>query len=343
MQAPIDLRSDTVTKPTPEMLEAMVSAEVGDDVLGDDPTVAKLEELATAITGHEAGVFVPSGTMGNQIAIASHTNPGDSILCEDNAHILFYEVGAPAVLANVFPRTISTADGIIRPEMVKERFLQASLHTPGTKLLCLENTHNRAGGTVTDIATHHDLKQLADELGIAIHLDGARVFNAATHLGLQVKEITQYVDSVSFCLSKGLGAPVGSILTGSHEFIEKARIWRKRLGGGMRQSGILAAVGIYALRNIAPLLKEDHRRARELATAISELPGLRPDEPQTNILMIHTEQPADWWCDQLNDKGVWCYPMDSHRIRLVFHHQVDDDMMGRAVVAFMKIANSSGQ
>lgn len=333
-----DLRSDTVTTPTAAMLEAMVAAPVGDDVLGDDPTVMKLEQVACEHTGHEAAVFVPSGTMGNQIAIASHTAPGDSILAEDEAHILYYEVGAPAVLNGVIVRTIPTERGVVDPDMIEKRILKGSLHTPGTVLLCFENSHNRAGGTVTPLDHHRAYRQIADKLGIKVHLDGARVFNAATALGVPVKEITKHVDSVSFCLSKGLGAPVGSVLTGSQDLIEKARVWRKRLGGGMRQAGILAAAGLYCLENHVSLLADDHRRTRDLYDALCGMPGLEPLEPETNILMVKTTHPAEEWTDALEAQGVRAFPMDPHRIRFVFHHQVDDNALEQAKVVFRRLA-----
>lgn len=334
----VDLRSDTVTTPTPAMKDAMMAAPVGDDVLGDDPTVAELEQLVTEITGHQAAVFVPSGTMGNQIAIASHTSPGDSILAEDQAHVLYYEVGAPAVLNGLLTRTVQTANGIIDPDAVPDRLLQSSLHTPGTTLFCLENTHNRAGGTVTPVAHHARYREIGDRHNLKLHLDGARVFNAAVALGVEVKGITQYVDSVSICLSKGLGAPVGSVLTGSTALVEKARVWRKRLGGGMRQSGLLAAAGIYALQNHVSLLAHDHRRTRELYNAILGLPGLDPVEPQTNILMVKTHRPAEDWRQALEQSGVHTFAMDPYRIRFVFHHQVTDEGLDQTKAAFRRWA-----
>lgn len=334
----VDLRSDTVTQPTPEMKAAMMAAPLGDDVLLDDPTVQELEQLATTITGHQAAVFVPSGTMGNQIAIAAHTKPGDSVLCEDEAHILYYEVGAPAILNGVTLRTVSTENGIIAPDQISKRILTSSLHTPGTTLLCFENSHNRAGGTATPIHFHQEYQSIAQSLGLKIHLDGARVFNAATALNCSVSEITKYVDSVSICLSKGLGAPVGSVLTGTQELVDRARIWRKRLGGGMRQSGLLAAAGIYGLNHIAPLLVDDHVRTRNLYEALDGLTGLDPIEPQTNILMVHTSQPADQWVQELESHGVRCFAMDPNRIRLVFHHQISDEHVNHTIKAFQKCA-----
>lgn len=334
----VDLRSDTVTRPSAAMRDAMMAAPLGDDVLGDDPTVAELESLAAQTTGHEAAVFVPSGTMGNQIAIATHTRPGDSVLCEDEAHILYYEVGAPAVLNGVTLRTVTTENGVVPPEALSKRILPGSLHTPGTTLLCFENSHNRAGGSVTPVELHQKYREFADETRLKIHLDGARVFNAAVALSVPVREITSLVDSVSFCLSKGLGAPVGSVLTGSKEFIEAARLWRKRSGGGMRQSGLLAAAGIYALNHHVEVLGEDHRRAKALANALNDLPGIVPVLPETNILMVKTEQPALKWTEALELHGIRCFPMDPHRIRLVFHLDVDDQGLDQTIEAFGKLA-----
>lgn len=325
-----DFRSDTITRPTPEMYAAMASAPLGDDVLGDEPTVTRLQELAAQKTGKEAALFVPSGTMANQIALACHTNAGDSILVEDDAHILYYECAAPSVIARVLTRTIKAADGVIPPEHIAKRALYRSDHTPGTTLLCLENTHNRHGGAVTDVATHREYRAVADRLGMKIHLDGARVFNAAVALGVDVKEITAQVDSVSFCLSKGLCSPVGSLLCGSSEFITKAHQWRKRLGGAMRQSGVLAACGIVSLEKMIDRLADDHRRAKVLGEHCSGLPGLAPLKVETNIVMVDTDRPAEEWCANLEAAGVRCFDTGPNRIRFVTHNDVDDDAVEHA-------------
>ncbi|MDI9636533.1 GntG family PLP-dependent aldolase [Kamptonema cortianum] len=336
----IDLRSDTVTQPTSEMREAMMAAPLGDDVLGDDPTVAELERIACLHTGHEAAVFVPSGTMGNQIAIAAHTRPGDIALVEDEAHILHYEVGAIAVINGVTVRNIVSENGVVDPTEVRRKHLKFSLHTPESVLLCLENSHNRAGGTVTSVERHRELRNTANELGMKIHLDGARVFNAAAALGVQVRDITNQVDSVSFCLSKGLGAPVGSVLTGDAEFIERARIWRKRLGGGMRQSGLLAAAGIWALEHMMPKLSEDHRRAKEFASQLSDLRGVRAVSPETNIVMLDFEWDADTIQARLEDYGVLAYSFGPNRMRFVFHHQISDAATQKAVQAIRSLVST---
>ena len=326
-----DLRSDTITKPTPEMYAAMASAELGDDVLGDEPTVNKLEELAAARTGKEAGLFVPSGTMGNQVALATHTKPGDSVLFEDEAHMVYYEAAAPAVIARVLVRSIRAVDGVIDPSEIEKRVMRRDEHTPGTTLLCLENTHNRCGGAVTPVGHHKEYRRVADLLGLRVHLDGARVFNASVALGVDVGEITSQVDTVSFCLSKGLSAPVGSVLCGPAEFIKEARFWRKRLGGGMRQAGILAACGIVALETMVDRLADDHRRAARLAAACAEMPGLSPLLAQTNILIIETAAPALDWQHRLESKNVFSFAIGPNRLRLVTHKDVGDAEVAYAI------------
>lgn len=338
----VDLRSDTVTKPPPEMYEAMLKADLGDDVLGDDPTVQKLEELAAEMAGKEAAVFVPSGTMGNQIAIASHTHPGDAILIEQEAHMLYYEVGAPAVLSGVVSWTIPSIRGAMNPADVEARVLKRNIHTPGTTLLCLENTHNRAGGAVIPLETMAAYRGIAERHGMQVHLDGARVFNAAVALAVPLVEIAQYVDSVNFCLSKGLRAPIGSVLCGETAFIERARIWRKRLGGGMRQAGLLAACGIVSLTKMVDRLEEDHRRARYVAQQIADLPGIAIDSEtvQTNMVMVETDDLASRWQTRLAEQGVHCFLVGPNRLRLVFHAGIDDSMVDRTIQAFRKVAES---
>lgn len=338
----VDLRSDTVTRPTPEMYEAMIAAPLGDDVLGDEPTVAALEKLAAQITGMEAAVFVPSGTMGNQMAVASHTRPGDAILVEEDAHVVFYEVGAPAVLSGVVTWTLPSKRGVMDPEVVRSRVLKRDLHTPGTTLLCVENSHNRAGGTVVPLDVMAEYAALCSEHGMKFHLDGARVFNAAVALGVPVSEITRHVDSVSFCLSKGLRAPVGSCLCGTQEFIGRARFWRKRLGGGMRQAGILAACGIVGLTKYVDRLSEDHRRARALAAAISQLPGVHVDwdTVQTNMVLVRFDESEQVWQDKLKAHGVWTLIPSPRTLRLVLHADIDDEKLERAIAAFRTVAES---
>ncbi len=335
-QAFVDLRSDTVTRPSPEMYEAMAKARLGDDVLGDDPTVMELEVLAAKTMGKEAAMFVPSGTMGNQIALACHCDRGDAILIEEEAHIAYYEVGAPAILAGVISWTLPSDKGILDPDYMEARILKRSLHTPGTTLLCLENTHNRAGGTVIPLESHRAYREVAHRHGVKIHLDGARVFNAAAALGVPVSEIASEVDSVNFCLSKGLRAPVGSLLCGSSEMIAKAHVWRKRLGGGMRQAGLLAACGIVSLTKMVDRLADDHRRARDLAAGIAELPGLHVDwdRVQTNMVLVSTGAPAEEWVGKLQERGVLCFAVAANRIRLVLHADISDEDVAKAISAF---------
>ncbi|MEQ1822924.1 MAG: GntG family PLP-dependent aldolase [Fimbriimonadaceae bacterium] len=336
----VDLRSDTVTRPTPEMFEAMQRAALGDDVLGDEPTVTELEQLAANMLGKEAALFVPSGTMGNQIAVATHTQPGDAMIIEEEAHVLYYECGGPGVLAGVVTRTVPSHRGIMAMKDLEKAVMHRSLHTPGTSLLCIENTHNRAGGTIIPLDVLADYKALADRNGFKVHLDGARVFNASVALGVDIKAIAQHFDSVNFCLSKGLRAPVGSILTGSCDFIEHARMWRKRLGGGMRQSGLLAACGIVSLTQYVDRLAEDHSRARRFAEAVDGTPGysIDWDTVQTNMVMVDTVGPAQPVIDALSALDVWAMPPSPNRIRCVFHADIDDVKLDRAITAFKQCA-----
>jgi threonine aldolase len=339
----VDLRSDTVSRPTPAMYEAMCSAPLGDDVLGDEPTVAELEALAAEMLGKEAAVFVPSGTMGNQIALASHCERGDAILIEEEAHILFYECAAPAIIGNVVTWTLPSEMGIMDPDNVERHVVKRSLHSPGTTLLCLENTHNRAGGTIIPLELMRAYSEIAERNGLRVHLDGARIFNASVGLGVDVREIARHVDSVSFCLSKGLGSPVGSLLCGSGSFIEKAREWRKRLGGGMRQSGILAACGVVSLQTMVDRLADDHRRARQLAEAIDQIPGMSVDwqRVQTNMVLVYTEAPAQSVIEALRQNQVLALSPGSNRIRCVFHHDITDEKLARACEGFRCAARAA--
>ncbi len=336
----VDLRSDTVTRPTPEMYEAMMSAPLGDDVLGDEPTVKELETLAARMVGKEAALFVPSGTMGNQIAIATHTKPGDAIIVEEEAHVIYYEVGAPAMFANVLTWTLSSDKGVMDPTVVEKRITSANLHTPGTSLICIENTHNRAGGTIVPMEYLAEYRRIADKHGLKVHVDGARIFNAAVALGRSVSELCENVDTVNFCLSKGLRSPVGSVLCGSKEFIDRAILWRKRMGGGLRQSGVLAACGIVSLTKMVDRLADDHANAKRLAVEIGKLSGLHtdPDNTPTNICLIGTDRPAAEWQAQLHEHDVWCFPVAANRLRLVTHADVDDAKINQAIDVFTKLA-----
>ncbi|WP_179946700.1 low-specificity L-threonine aldolase [Desulforamulus ferrireducens] len=321
----VDLRSDTVTLPTDDMRQAMASAEVGDDVYGEDPTVKRLEETAASLLGKEAGLFVPSGTMGNQIAVLTHTARGEEVILDAEAHIYFYEVGAPALLAGVQTRPVPgllSADG---PELLKSSLRPVDIHFPHTSLLCLENTFNRGGGTILPPATMAEFYSIAQERGLKVHVDGARIFNAAVGLGIDVKELAKHCDSLMFCLSKGLAAPVGSLLVGTREFIDRARKYRKALGGGMRQAGCLAAAGLVALNSI-DRLAQDHANARRLAEGLAKLPGLQVDldKVQTNIAVIEVtgQQTAAEIVQLLFERGVKCGTFGPSSIRMVTHKDV---------------------
>ncbi|MCS7065387.1 MAG: aminotransferase class I/II-fold pyridoxal phosphate-dependent enzyme [Fimbriimonadales bacterium] len=335
----VDLRSDTVTKPTPEMRRAMAEAEVGDDVFGEDPTVNRLQELAAERLGHEAALFTPSGTMANEIAIKVWTQPGDAILVDAESHILHYELAGPAVLSGVLMEPYPIERGQIDPRAIESRIRLADDHTPGTTLLCLENTHNRCGGTILPPDSFRALCELARRHGLRVHLDGARLFNAAVALGVSPQVWTRHVDSAFFALSKGLCCPAGSVLVGSSEFIREAHRARKLFGGGMRQVGVLAAAGIVALQTMVERLAEDHRRARRLAEAIAELPGFEVDlqTVQTNIIYVRTARPAKEVEQQLASQGVLTIALDPHRLRLVTHHDVDDAGIEYAIRAFQQI------
>lgn len=339
MHAIIDLRSDTVTRPTPEMRRAMAEAEVGDDVLGDDPTIQRLEEMAAVRMGKEAALFVPSGTMGNNIAIKTHTRPGDEILLDREAHSMCYEVGGPAALAGALTRQFRSHRGVPDLREIEESIVPATLHAPGTALIVLENTHNRAGGAVIPLSTHRELYAMAQARGVRVHLDGARLFNAAVASGHPVAEFAAQADSVTFCLSKGLGCPVGSVLCGTRAFIEQARRVRKLFGGGMRQAGVLAACGIVALQTMVDRLAEDHRNARILAEGIADLPGISLDllTVQTNMVYCDTQRPAEEIVARLQERQVLCLALGANRIRLVTHHDVNHEDIERAIRAFESV------
>lgn len=336
----VDLRSDTVTRPTDEMFEAMRNAPLGDDVLGDDPTVMRLEELAADVSGMDEAVFVPSGTMGNQIAIATHCQRGDAVILEEEAHVLYYEVGAPAVLAQAVTLTLPSRMGVMEPAEIERRIMKRSLHTPGTTLLCVENTHNRGGGTVVPMEAMMEYRNIADRHGMKMHLDGARVFNAAVALNVPMRDVATLFDSVSICLSKGLRSPVGSLLCGTPEFIDEARVWRKRLGGGMRQAGLLAACGIVSLTKMVDRLAEDHARARKLANELERVSWIRVDHDrvQTNMVLVQVPGSAVEWADRLRAHRVLALPPAPDRLRLVLHADIDDAKLAQTVEAFHAVA-----
>jgi threonine aldolase len=332
----IDLRSDTVTRPTPEMRAAMARAAVGDDVYGEDPTVNRLQERAAEIFEREAALFVPSGTMGNQICIKVHTRPGHEAIVEEKSHIYNYEMSAMAVISGVLPRVIRARDGIPDWPSIEEAIRPKSPFRATTGLICLENTHNMAGGTVVPVERVEEICARAHERGLPVHLDGARIFNAAVALGRSVAELTRSADSVMFCLSKGLGAPVGSLIVGSRDFIEAAHEVRKMLGGGMRQAGVLAAAGLIALEKMPERLHHDHENAQRLAAGLAEIPGiaLDPERVQTNIVIFSiaaTGMTTGEFSARLKERGVLAQGISPTEMRLVTHYDVSREDCLRAL------------
>lgn len=337
----VDLRSDTVTQPTPVMRRAMAEAEVGDDVYGEDPTVKRLEETAAQMLGKEAGLFVSSGTMGNLTALLAHTHPGEEVILEANAHIYYYEAGGLARIAGLIPRLIETTDGCISPEQLIEAVRPGDIHFPPASLFCLENTHNRAGGRVLPQDAVERVVNCAKELGLKTHLDGARLMNAAVYQKLPPSRLAEPFDSVSLCLSKGLAAPVGSVLVGTREFIARARHARKLLGGGMRQAGVLAAAGLIALTEMPARLEEDHARARRLGTGLKHIPGLEViGEVQTNIVIVEVTAPG-WDSAGLTaawrEAGILANTASPRRVRLVTHYQISDADIERVIAVTEQI------
>ncbi len=340
----IDLRSDTVTRPTLEMRSAMATAEVGDDVYGEDPTVNRLQDRAAEIFEKEAALFVASGTMGNQIAVKVHTHPGQEVIIEERTHTYNYELGMAAILAGVTIRPVKSGNGsghLTWGEISAVLSPKGSDHSPATGLICLENTHNFAGGSVMTAAHCSEICENAHDRDVPVHLDGARIFNASVALETSVAELTRDCDSVQFCLSKALGAPVGSILVGSREFIREAHLWRKRLGGGMRQAGIIAAAGIVALEQSPKRLHEDHLKARNLALGLAELPGTSIDVNRvvTNIIIFdisETGKSPDELCSLLEHEGVLANGFGTS-IRMVTHCDVNHNDIEKAVEALEKV------
>lgn len=323
----LDFRSDTVTKPTPEMRRAMYEAEVGDDVYREDPTVNRLEARAAEILGKEAALFVPTGTMGNQVAVLTHTRRGEEVIVEAESHVFMYEVGGIAALAACQVRTVPGVRGAMDPAAVEAAIRADNVHFPRTGLVCVENTHNRSGGCVLPPENVAAVAEAAHRHGIPVHMDGARIFNAAVALGRPAAELVAPVDSVMFCLSKGLAAPVGSLLVGSRDFIAEARRYRKLLGGGMRQAGVLAAAGLVALEMMVDRLAEDHANARRLAEGIAAIPGLKVDMEtvQTNMVMVDIAD-GRWTAaalvQALKQEGVLCNDTGPRRIRMVTHKDI---------------------
>ncbi|MGI8385113.1 low-specificity L-threonine aldolase [Robertmurraya sp. P23] len=338
----IDLRSDTVTKPTKEMREAAFNTEVGDDVYGEDPAVNKLEEEAAAILGKEAALFVTSGTQGNQIAVLTHCRPGQELLLEAESHIFYYESGAVSALAGVQTRTIQGSRGAMDPQLVRSAIRPEDIHFPDTGLICLENTHNRAGGAVVPVENMKQIYEIGAENHIPVHVDGARLFNAAAALGVSVTDFTQYCDTVQVCLSKGLGAPVGSILAGDKEFIVKARKWRKRLGGGLRQAGLIAAPAYVALTTMRERLIEDHHLARSFSDALKNIKGIQVvNEVETNIVVVdvaNIQMSSQAFVNELEKQGVLAVTFGPTAVRFTTHHQVNKQDIERTIDLVAKIS-----
>ena len=332
----IDLRSDTVTRPSDRMRRAMAEAEVGDDVFLEDPTVNRLQAMAAEMFDFEAGLFVPSGSMGNLVCIQAQTKPGQEVICEGEGHVYSYEMASMSAIAGVLPRVVHGEDGILRWDQIDDSIRPASYHRAQTTMVSLENSHNMAGGTVYPRAVTDEICERAHERGLRVHLDGARIFNAAVALDESVADITRHFDSVQFCLSKGLGAPVGSLVVGSQDLIDECRLLRKMLGGGMRQVGIVAAAGIVALEEGPSRLHEDHTNAQVLADGLSGVPGIEidPRKIQTNIVIYGVGEAgfdSTAFLSELGKRGVLAVPIDRKRVRMVTHLDVTREQVERAV------------
>jgi threonine aldolase len=337
----VDLRSDTLTLPTPEMREAMAKAEVGDDVWEEDPTVRRLEALAAERVGKHSGLFVTSGTQGNLISVLAQTRPGQEVVLDVDSHIFNYEVAGTSVIGGVQMRPVKTERGFLTPAQVQEALRPANIHVPPTGLVCVENTHNRHGGTCCTPEEIAAVAGVAQGASVPVHLDGARLFNAAVALKRDVRDFTRHVESVTFCLSKGLGAPVGSVVCGRPDFVTRARRFRKMLGGGMRQAGVIAAAGIVALERMVDRLADDHANARTLAEGLSRLPGISIDlaSVQTNIVILRVARPggADALVQACQARKVKVHAIGPNAIRCVTHKDVDAEDVKRALEAFGEI------
>jgi threonine aldolase len=344
----IDLRSDTVTRPTPEMRAAMARAEVGDDVYGEDPTINRLQELAAQMVGKQAGLFVPSGTMGNLNAVLTHCTRGDEIILGHLSHIFYFEAGGVSALGGVHSRQVTNQpDGTLELAAIEAAIRSDDDHFPTTRLVALENTHNRCGGVALGVGYTRAVGEIAHAHGLALHLDGARLFNAAAALCVPASQLAEPADSVTFCLSKGLCAPVGSVLCGSQAFIHRARRIRKQLGGGMRQAGILAAAGIVALETMVDRLPEDHQRARQLAQGLQKIPGVRiePGSPYTNMVFVSLGEDLPVTAPQLAERllaqNIKVSSIGERRFRLVTHYWIDQSAVDRFVKAFGETIEAS--
>jgi len=342
----IDLRSDTITLPTDEMRRAMYDAELGDDVFGDDPTVKQLEALAARMLAKEDAMFVPSGTMSNLVAILTHSRPGDEIIVGNESHIFWYEVGGAWTLGGVGLRTVPNEAGArLDPDAVAQAIRPENIHFPRTSLLCLENTHNRCGGAALTVEHTAAIADLAHGHGLMVHLDGARIFNAAVALGVPAEKLTAPTDSVGFCISKGLSAPVGSLLCGTGDFIDRARKWRKMLGGGMRQVGVIAAAGIVALQTMVDRLAEDHATARQLADGLAAIPGisLDPAKIQTNIVFFESPETMSGpeFIQRVSEQGVKVTNRSGRTVRAVTSRMVDAADIAEALVRINSVVKDS--
>ncbi len=340
----IDLRSDTITLPTEEMRKAMYEAEVGDDVYGEDPTINRLQEMSAEIMGKEAAMYVSSGTMGNQIAILTHTRPGSEVIMDTDSHIYNYEAATASAFAGIQPRTLSGIKGVLPAELIEGAIRADDVHLPPTSLICLENTHNRAGGKVVPLENMKSIHALACKYNLPVHLDGARIFNASIASGVPVKEFAACVTSVQFCFSKGLGAPVGSIIAGPREFMDKAKRWRKRLGGGMRQAGVIAAACIVALETMIERLADDHANAGLLADGLAALKGIdfNPDDVDTNIVLVKpTSMSAGQFCSELKKRGILTGVMGPDMVRLTTNKEVDRKDIEKTILAVKEILSGS--
>ena len=342
----VDLRSDTVTLPTQEMLEAIVHAELGDDVLREDPTVIALEALAAEKVGKESALLVTSGTQANLVSLMAQTQRGDEVILEADSHIYYYEVGGLSAVAGLVPRTLKGHRGVLDPHDVEAAVRPPDIHQPRTSLICIENTHNRAGGTAVTPRQIESIDEVAKKYGIGVYMDGARIFNAAVALQVDPKQLTRHVDSLMFCLSKGLSAPVGSLVVGSRDFIEKARRIRKMLGGGMRQAGVIAAPGIIALEKMVDRLREDHDNARRLADGLAKIDRISIDLPsvQTNIVIFDVgglNMTGTQFTDQLERHGVKALDYGGTLVRMVTHRGIEREDVNRSLEAVKRIVEES--
>ncbi|MFY9535178.1 MAG: low-specificity L-threonine aldolase [Bacillota bacterium] len=345
METFIDLRSDTVTQPTPEMLQAIISAQVGDDCSREDPTVNRLEAMAASRLGKEAGLLVPSGTMGNLVSVLAHTHRGDEVIMESECHIYYYEVGSISAVAGVIPRLVKGNHGVLDPDDLKKAIRGEDIHYPTPTLIAVENTHNRGGGTVTSVEQSRAICDVAKDRGLSTHLDGARIFNAAVALGVDARELAQPFDSVMFCLSKGLSAPVGSVVVGSREFIERARKYRKMLGGGMRQAGIIAAAGIVALETMVDRLEEDHINARYLGEGLAEISGIQVEleTVQTNMVYFDVGElgfDSVSFLKELEMRKVRASLRPPTGVRMVTHRHISRENISYVLEVVEEIAKS---